>query len=64
MNDKIRWISHSLAIQLLCTAHMAILQMASNVRGEVDEVREERLRRTERDSVLACACTISVYRIY
>ena len=29
--------------------HVAALQMASNVRGEVDEVREERLRRRERD---------------
>ena len=28
---------------------MAALQMASNVHGEVDEVREERLRRKERD---------------
>ena len=25
----------------MCTAHVAILQMASNVCGEVDEVREE-----------------------
>ena len=29
--------------------HVAALQMASNVRGEVDEVREDRLRRRERD---------------
>ena len=29
--------------------HAAALQMASNVRGEVDEVREDRLRRRERD---------------
>ena len=28
--------------------HVAALQMASNVRGEVDEVREDRLRRRER----------------
>ena len=25
----------------MCTAHVAILQMASNVCGEVDELREE-----------------------
>ena len=37
------------AIQVLCTTHLAILQMASNVHGEVNEVREERLRRRERD---------------
>ena len=37
------------AIQVLCTTHVAILQMASNVHGEIDEVREERLRRRERD---------------
>ena len=29
--------------------HVAALQMASNVRGEVDEVREDRLRRRERN---------------
>ena len=29
--------------------HVAPLQMASNVHGEVDEVREERLRRRERE---------------
>ena len=29
--------------------HVAALQMASDVRGEVDEVRENRLRRRERD---------------
>ena len=29
--------------------HVAALQMASNVRGEVDEVREDRLKRRERD---------------
>ena len=29
--------------------HVAALQMASNVRGEVDEVREHMLRRRERD---------------
>ena len=29
--------------------HVAALQVASNVRGEVDEVRENRLRRRERD---------------
>ena len=29
--------------------HVAALQMASNVRGEVNEVREDRLRRRERD---------------
>ena len=29
--------------------HVAALQMASNVHGEVDEVREDRLRRRERD---------------
>ena len=28
---------------------MAALQMASNVRGEVDEVREDRLTRRERE---------------
>ena len=37
------------AIQVLCTTHMAILQMASNVHGEVDEVRKDRLRRREHD---------------
>ena len=37
------------AIKVLCTTHEALLQMASNVHGEVDEVREERLRRRERD---------------
>ena len=37
------------AIQVLCTTHVAILQMASNVHGEVDEVREKRLRRSESD---------------
>ena len=29
--------------------HLAALQMTSNVHGEVDEVREDRLRRRERD---------------
>ena len=29
--------------------HVAALQMASNVRGEVDEAREDRLKRRERD---------------
>ena len=29
--------------------HVAVLQMANNLRGEVDEVREDRLRRRERD---------------
>ena len=29
--------------------HVAALQMASNVRGEVDEVRDDTLRRRERD---------------
>ena len=29
--------------------HVAALQMASNVHGEIDEVREDRLRRRERD---------------
>ena len=29
--------------------HVAALQMASYVRGEVDEVREDRLRRRERE---------------
>ena len=29
--------------------HVAALQMASNVRGEVNEVREDRLRRRERN---------------
>ena len=29
--------------------HVAALQMVSNVRGEVDEVREDRLRRREHD---------------
>ena len=36
VNDKIRWTSHSSFV------HCTHLQMASYVRGEVDEVREER----------------------
>ena len=31
--------------------HVAALQMASNVRGEVDEVREDTLRRRKRDTL-------------
>ena len=41
VNDKIRWTSHSSFVHY----HVAALQMASNVREEVDEVREDRLRR-------------------
>ena len=39
--------------------HVAALQMASNVRGEVDEVREDRLRRRERDRLRRLLVLIS-----
>ena len=46
VNDKRRLTSHKTFVHY----HVAALQMASNVRGEVDEVREDRLRkRRERD---------------
>ena len=43
VNDKIRWTGHT------SFAHITRgnIKMASNVCGEVDEVREERLRKRE-----------------
>ena len=43
VNDKIRWTSHSSFVHY----HVAALQMTSNVHGEVDEVREDRLEEEE-----------------
>ena len=46
VNNKIQWTSHTTFVHY----HVAALQIASNVRGEVDEVMEDRLRRRrERD---------------
>ena len=39
--------------------HVAALQMARNVRGEVNEVREDRLRRRERDRLRRLLVLIS-----
>ena len=39
--------------------HVTALQMASNVRGKVDEVREDRLRRREHDRLRRLLVLIS-----
>ena len=44
VNDKIRLTSHKTFVHY----HVAALQIASNVRGEVDEVREDRDRLRKR----------------
>ena len=44
VNNKIKWTSHSSFVHITC----GNIILVSNVRREVDEVREERLRRRAR----------------